>query len=217
MFFSRSIAFDDEDPVEVAAAAEISDALPNAEQRFIEKLRTGDAGAFDRLVGLYSADVYALLYRLTENAEEACDLTQDTFLSALTAVKGFRAEASLKTWLFRIAINHSRNRFRWWKRRKREATVSLDAEIGSGGATVHDTIADKARSPEDSAISNARENALLAALYGLPEIFREAVVLCDLEGLSYEEISSAIGVNIGTVKSRIARGREDLRKKLKDF
>src|SRR5687767_2911290 len=217
MFFSRSIAFDDEDPVEVAAAGEVSSVLPNAEARFIEKLRAGDAAAFDRLVRMYSADVYALLYRLTENSEEACDLTQDTFLSALTAVKSFRAEASLKTWLFRIAINHSRNRFRWWKRRRRDVTISLDAELGNGGGTVHDTIADKAGTPEESAISNARENALLVALNELPDIFREAVVLCDLEGLSYEQISTTLGVNIGSVKSRIARGREDLRRKLKDF
>jgi RNA polymerase sigma-70 factor, ECF subfamily len=217
MFFSRSIAFDDEDQIDAGAAAGVSSAFPNAEARFIEKLKAGDARAFDALVGRYSADIYALLYRLTENAEEACDLSQETFMSALTAIKGFRGDAGLKTWLYRIAINHSRNRFRWWKRRKRDVTVSIDAEIGHSETKVHETLAAKGRSPEEAAISNEREKALFGALNELPDIFREAIILCDIEGLSYDEISVTLGVNIGTVKSRIARGREDLRRKLKDF
>ncbi len=216
MIFSRSIAFD-EDQIDAVAAAQASSVFPNAESRFIDKLKAGEGEAFDTLIGTYSADVYAMLYRLTENAEEAADLTQETFLSALGAIKGFRGDSGLKTWLFRIAINHSRNRFRWWKRRQRDATVSLDAEVGNSELKVHETISDKGKSPEESAISNERERALVNALNELPEIFREVIVLCDLEGLSYDEISVTLGVNIGTVKSRIARGREDLRRKLKNF
>lgn len=217
MFFSRSIAFDDEDQIVAGGAAGISAALPNAEVRFIERLKSGESEAFDTLIGLYSSDIYGLLLRLTESAEEASDLTQETFLSALTSIKGFRGDAGLRTWLYRIAINHSRNRFRWWKRRRRDVTVSIDAEIGGGEMKIHETLSDGGRSPEETAISNERENALLNALNDLPEIFREAVVLCDIEGLSYDEISATLGVNIGTVKSRIARGREELRRKLKDF
>ncbi|MEK7855691.1 MAG: sigma-70 family RNA polymerase sigma factor [Acidobacteriota bacterium] len=216
MIFSRSIAFD-EDQIDAVAAAQASSVFPNAESRFIDKLKAGEGEAFDTLIGTYSADVYAMLYRLTENAEEAADLTQETFLSALGAIKGFRGDSGLKTWLFRIAINHSHNRFRWWKRRQRDATVSLDAEVGNSELKVHETISDKGKSPEESAISNERERALVNALNEMPEIFREVIVLCDLEGLSYDEISVTLGVNIGTVKSRIARGREDLRRKLKDF
>lgn len=217
MFFSRSIAFDDEDQLDAVSTAQATTVFPNAESRFIDKLRDGDGEAFDELIGRYSADVYGMLYRLTESPEEAADLTQETFLSALTAIKCFRGEAGLKTWLFRIAINHSRNRFRWWKRRRRDVTVSLDAEIGNSETRVFETLSDKGKSPEDSAIETERESALLKALNELPEIFREAIVLCDLEGQSYEEISVSLGVNIGTVKSRIARGREDLRRKLRDF
>lgn len=216
MFFSRSIAFD-EDQVDTGAAVEVSSVFPNAEERFIERLKAGDARAFDALVCRYSNDVFALLYRLTDGSEEAADLTQETFLSALTAIKGFRGEAGVKTWLFRIAINHSRNRFRWWKRRRRDVTVSIDAEIGQTERKVHETIADKGRDPEETAIANERERAMIAALNQLSEIFREAIILCDIEGFSYEEIASALDVNIGTVKSRIARGREELRRKLKDF
>jgi len=217
MFFSRSIAFDEEGQVDVVSSAGISDAFPSAEARFIEKLKAGDADAFDLLVGRHAPDVYALLFRLTGNAEEACDLTQETFLSALTGIKGFRGDAGLRTWLFRIAINHSRNRFRWWKRRKRDMTVSLDAPIGDGDTSLHETLSGDGQSPEEGAIAGEREQALLGALKDLPDVFREAIVLCDLEGFSYEDISAALGINIGTVKSRIARGREDLRKRLKDF
>ena len=191
MFFSRSIAFDEQGHVDVVSSADGPDILPSAEARFIEKLKAGDADAFDALVGRYAADVYALLFRLTENAEEACDLTQDTFLSALTGIKGFRGEAGLRTWLFRIAINHSRNRFRWWKRRRRDVTVSLDATMGDGVPSLHETLSDKGRSPEDGAIANERDRAVLGALREMPDVFREAIVLCDLEGLSYEEISAA--------------------------
>ena len=217
MFFSRSISFDDEDPADVAAATTFSLAYTNAESQFIDKLKAGDSEAFDVLITRYSSDVYALLYQLTENPEEAADLAQETFMSALTSIKGFRGDAVIKTWLFRIAINHSRNRFRWWKRRKREMTVSLDASIGSSETKVHETIADKGENPEESAMIRERQSALKIALFGLPEIFREVIVLCDIEGMSYEEISQSLGLNIGTVKSRIARGREELRRKLKDF
>jgi RNA polymerase sigma-70 factor (ECF subfamily) len=119
--------------------------------------------------------------------------------------------------LFRIAINHSRNRFRWWKRRRRDVTVSLDSPIGESETLLHEHIPGSGRTPEEHAIAGERDKALLGAMRELPDIFREAIVLCDLEGLTYEEISSTLGVNIGTVKSRIARGREDLRRKLKDF
>lgn len=217
MFFSKSILFDDEDPVDVAAAAKLSAAYANVESQFIDKLKAGDAEAFDVLITRYSSDVFALLYRLTENPEEASDLTQETFLSALTAIKGFRGDSEIKTWLFRIAINHSRNRFRWWKRRKRDLTVSLDAAVGTSETRVVDTIADKSENPEDAVMARERERALTAALKELPDIFREVIVLCDIEGMSYDEISQSLAVNIGTVKSRIARGREELRRKLKDF
>lgn len=216
MFFSRSIAFD-EDQVDAGTAVGVSSAFPDAEARFIEKLKAGDAHAFDLLVCRFSPDIFGLLYRLTQNSDEAADLTQETFISALTAVESFRGESGLRTWLFRIAINHSRNRFRWWKRRKRDQTVSLDDEIGQSEKRVFETIADNGRNPEETAIAVERETALIGALNALPDIFREAVVLCDIEGLAYEEISTVLGVNVGTVKSRIARGREELRRRLRDF
>jgi RNA polymerase sigma-70 factor (ECF subfamily) len=213
MFFSKSIAFDEEGLSNVAAAARLDTA--SVESEFIEKLRAGDAQAFDTLVRRYSGDIYALLYRLTDNAEEAGDLTQETFLSALKAIQGFRGDAELKTWLFRIALNQSRNRFRWWNRRSRGKTVSLDATIGSSEMQVQDTLVSDSPGPEETAIRKERETALRIALSELPEIFRAVVVMCDIEGMTYEEIAQTLELNLGTVKSRIARGRCELRVKLK--
>jgi RNA polymerase sigma-70 factor (ECF subfamily) len=215
MFFSKSIAFDEDDLSNVAAAARLTTA--SADTDFIEKLKAGDAVAFDNLVRRYAGDVYALLYRLTENAEDAGDLTQETFLNALKAIKGFRGDAELKTWLFRIALNQSRNRFRWWKRRSRDKTYSLDATIGSSELQIQDTLASDSPDPEETALRREREVALRSALSELPEIFRVVVIMCDIEGLSYDEIAQALELNLGTVKSRIARGRHELRNRLKDI
>jgi RNA polymerase sigma-70 factor (ECF subfamily) len=217
MILSKSIVLADDDIEQAVVPAPITDFVSGDDPVFVENLRAGDAAAFETLVDRYSTDVYALLYRLTENAEEAGDLTQETFMRALRSVKGFRGDSGLKTWLFRIAINESRNRFRWWKRRKRDLTISLDATIGESDTPLSDTLADRSISPEDAALTGEREYALKAALLELPEVYREAIILCDIEGMSYEETAAALGVNLGTVKSRISRGRRELRERLKDF
>lgn len=217
MFFSKSIAFDGEELRSVALVTDSSSARSSAQSEFIENLKAGDAAAFDSFVTDYAGDVYALLFRITEDAEEAGDLTQETFLSALKAIKKFRGEADLKTWLFRIAINESRNRFRWWKRRRREKTVSLDAPIGASETTLGETFSSDSKNPEENVLQREKEEFLRKALDELPGSFREAVILCDIEGMSYDEIASILDINLGTVKSRIARGREELRKKLRDF
>ena len=214
MFFSKSIAFDEEDLGNVALAASATSARSAAEIEFIEKLQSGDETAFDILVTRYSADIYALLFHITENPEEASDLTQETFLSALKAIKKFRGDAELKTWLFRIAVNESRNRFRWWKRRNRHNTVSLDAPINENGTPLSETFSSGSASPEENTLRGERERVLKKALSELPDVYRETIILCDIEGLSYEEIAQALEINIGTVKSRIARGRDELRRKL---
>ena len=215
MIFSKSTTFDEEEIGRAVAVARPSTLVE--EPLFIEKVREGDAAAFDTLIERYSPEIYAVLYRLTENAEEAGDLTQETFLKAFRSIRRFRGESELRTWLFRIAINESRNRFRWWNRRKRDQTISIDATIGNSDVRVSDSLADNSQSPEESALANEREYALKAALLDMPEIFREALILCDVEGLSYEETAEALGVRLGTVKSRISRGREELRRRLKDF
>lgn len=217
MFFSKSMAIGDEDLNAASLAASPDTARSSAGFGFIERLKAGESEAFDHFVTHYSADVYALLYRLTENAEDAGDLTQETFLRAFKAIRNFRGDADLKTWLFRIAINESRNRFRWWKRRKRESTVSLDDTVGRSEMAIHETLPGTSATPEDDTLRRERERGLRDALQAMPANYREVIVLCDIEGLSYEEIAQALEINIGTVKSRIARGREELRRRLKGF
>ncbi len=217
MFFGKSITIGDEEMATVALATRATSVGSHVEAEFIEKLKAGDAVAFDTLVMRYGGDIYALLYRLTEDSEEASDLTQETFLQTFKSIKNFRGEADLKTWLYRIAINESRNRFRWWKRRRREKTDSLDAPVCKGETFLGELISSSSDNPEDAILRREREKVLTNALRNLPDIFREAVVLCDIEGLGYEEIAVALEINIGTVKSRIARGREELRRKLKDI
>lgn len=217
MIFGKSIAFDQEGLGKVASAAYDKHVFDVAEADFIERLRNGDPEAFDNLITRYSGDIYAVLYRITESAEDAADLTQETFLSALRSIRSFRGDSELKTWLTRIAINHSRNRFRWWKRRKKDATISLDSAVGETEIPFGDFLAGEGESAEESVLRHEREAALRNALSQLPEHYREAIVLCDIEGYSYDEIARALEVNIGTVKSRIARGREELRKRLSDL
>jgi RNA polymerase sigma-70 factor (ECF subfamily) len=217
MPLSKSIAFDEEQLTQAAAAVGTPYVLGEAEREFIERLKAGEADAFDVLVQRYSGDIYAMLCRMTEDAEEAADLTQETFMSSIKAIGSFRGESGLKTWLFRIAVNHARNRFRWWNRRQRNRSVSLDTSENAEDTPLSERIASSDIDPERAAIRSQREDAAIAELAKLPDIYREAIVLCDIEGMAYDEIAAALDINIGTVKSRLARGREELRKRLKDF
>jgi RNA polymerase sigma-70 factor (ECF subfamily) len=198
----------------VASAAEIDLRSPSEDQ-FLEKLRRGDALAYERLVAEHSGDVYALLYRLTTDPEEARDLTQETFLRAFQSIDRFRGDSTLKTWIYRIAINQARNRWRWWRRRKRDVTVSLDATDEHRDTPLAATLAsDNSPSPEQETLAHEREAQLRDALQGLRRSYREAVILRDVEGFSYEEIARTLQISIGTVKSRISRGRLELRHQL---
>lgn len=215
MSYGEPLALRGQIDLEQVALAAPSQIYPTAETQFIERLKRGEAAAFDLLVAERSGEIYGLLYRLTENAEEARDLTQETFLRAFQSIGRFRGEADLRTWIYRIAINQARNRWRWWRRRRRDATVSLDAPIGECEQTVgaslknHDAI-----DPEQEALAHERESQLREALQELKSAYREAVILRDVEGFSYEEIAAMLQINIGTVKSRLSRGRLELRRKL---
>ncbi|HEX6648432.1 MAG TPA: sigma-70 family RNA polymerase sigma factor [Pyrinomonadaceae bacterium] len=203
------------DMEQVASAAE-ADVRPQAEAQFIERLKRGDAAAFETLVNERSGEIYGLLYRLTENVEEARDLTQETFLRAFQSIVHFRGESDLRTWIYRIAINQARNRWRWWRRRRRDATVSIDApEVGGGRLGLIATLKSNTRhDPEQDALASERERALRKALSSLRRVYRETVILRDIEGFAYEEIATTLDISIGTVKSRLARGRQELRRKL---
>ncbi|MEP6923077.1 MAG: sigma-70 family RNA polymerase sigma factor [Pyrinomonadaceae bacterium] len=216
MNFGKTVTITGEDLPNVASATS-AEFVSASETDFLDRLKSGDSTAFDILINRYSGDIYSLLFRLTQNHEEARDLAQETFLRVVQSVKSFRGDASLKTWLFRIAINQARNRRRWWMARRQNATFSLDAERSEDDSTsLHDTLADNSQAtPEDEILRREQSERLHQALKELTPNFREAVVLRDIEEFSYEEIADALQTSVGTVKSRIARGREELRKKLK--
>lgn len=205
---------------QVAKAATSEDARSRLETEFIEKLRSGDAAAFDTLVIERHGEVYALLFRLTDDEDEARDLTQETFLQAFRHIAKFRGEADLRTWLYRIAVNQARNRWRWWRRRRRDVTFSLDAPLnGNVEATNKTTFGsqlcdENGVDPEQSLLARERERRTLNALAALNRHYREVIVLRDVEGLSYEAVAATLDISIGTVKSRLARGRAELRKRL---
>ena len=215
MSFGEPIALRGQVELEQAATATSGDARSFAEAQFIERLKAGEAAAFDRLVQERSGDVYALLYRMTEDAEEARDLTQETFLRAFQHIKRFRGEADLKTWIYRIALNQARNRWRWWRRRRKDVTVSLDAVERDTDEPLGARLRDKeSANPEQETLAREREQALNVALRSLSQSYRETVILRDIEGMSYEEIAATLEISIGTVKSRLARGRDELRRRL---
>lgn len=215
MSYGEPIALRGQMDLEQVAAATPGEVRTPLETQFIERLRRGDAAAFEVLIAERSGEVYGLLYRLTENSEEARDLTQETFLRAFQSIGQFRGDSDLRTWIYRIAINQARNRWRWWRRRRRDATVSLDSEDGHAKQPLLDSLrSERDRSPEQETLAHERERALRRALRSLSLSYRETVILRDIEGFTYEEIAETLGINVGTVKSRLARGRQELRTRL---
>ena len=215
MSYGEPIALRGQIDLKQVAAATPEEVRSPLETQFIERLKEGDAAAFEALIEERTGEVYGLLYRLTENSEEARDLTQETFLRAFQSIGQFRGESDLRTWIYRIAINQARNKWRWWRRRRRDATVSLDSENAHGNHPLIDSLpSERDQSPEQETLAHEREHALRKALHSLSLSYRETVILRDIEGFTYEEIAETLGINVGTVKSRLARGRQELRQRL---
>jgi RNA polymerase sigma-70 factor (ECF subfamily) len=165
------------------------------------------------LLEKFQGPVYNLVVRLLEDPSEAADVTQEVFLKVFRAVGRFRNDSSLKTWIYRIAVNEAHNRRRWFGRH-RAAEVGYEFEQAGHGYL--DIMRDPSRSPYDLVLNQEFHSAIEQALAGLNPVFRSAVVLRDMEELSYEEIADILDVSLGTVKSRILRGRECLRRALMD-
>lgn len=177
----------------------------------LDDLRSGSEAAYEALLERFQTPVYHLVQRLIDDSSDAGDVVQDVFLKVFRNVGSFRGQSSLKTWIYRIAVNEAHNRRRWFSRHRR-AEVGLETD--GDGRDYLDQISDSARSPYDLALNEEFKSAIADALAGLNPVFRTAVVLRDLEDFSYEEIADVLDVSLGTVKSRILRGREALRKAL---
>ena len=211
---ARILAFDSSRPhgvrVRIASVVMAHRQPPGPEdapddERAVSRFLAGDVSGFEAIVRRYSGMVFTLAARLV-GPLDAEDVVQETFLRAWRGLESFRGESSLKTWLYAIALNRVRAR--------RGTLARLRARFGAGerpGAdpdfSLVDGLADTGLSPEENALRSEERRRLRKAVLGLPEEFRLAVVLRDLEGLSYDEVAAVLSVPIGTVRSRLARGR----------
>ena len=181
------------------------------ESELVTELQAGSETAFDWLVTHYHGPVYNLILSMLGDVSDAADGTQEVFLKAFRGIRSFRQGSSLKTWLYRIAIREALNYKRWFKRHLQK-NVSIDVEPDEGHATIE--IEDEGATPFEQLAAHEIQDAVQNALQEVPEVFRSAVILRDLEGLSYEEIAEVLECSIGTVKSRILRGRRALKELL---
>ncbi|MGB7283064.1 MAG: sigma-70 family RNA polymerase sigma factor [Candidatus Acidiferrum sp.] len=181
------------------------------EAELVSELQAGSETAFDWLVTHYHAPVYNLILSMLGDTCDAADGSQEVFLKAFRGIRKFRQGSSLKTWLYRIAIREALNHKRWFKRHLQK-NVSIDAEPEEGRAPIE--IEDLGATPFELLASREIQVAVQQALREVPDVFRTAVILRDLEGLSYEEVAEVLECSVGTVKSRILRGRRALRQVL---
>ncbi len=190
--------------------SDLAQSLPwgRDEAELVTELQAGSDAAFDWLVTYYHAGVYNLVYGILSDAADAADVTQEVFLRAFRGIRGFRRGSSLKTWLYRISVRQALNHRRWCWRHHRQQ-VSIDAEDDGKGTTME--LKDEEATPYERYATQETQAKVRRALAEVPALFRSAVILRDLEGLSYEEVAEVLEVSVGTVKSRILRGRRMLR------
>ncbi len=181
------------------------------ETRLVTELQSGSDTAFDWVVTYYHASVYNVIYGILSDRSDAADVTQEVFLKAFRGIHGFRRGSSLKTWLYRIAVRESLNHRRWWHRHCRNE-VSIDVPADEHHAATE--IEDAEATPFDQLAARETQAAVRRALADLSEAYRSAVILRDIEGLSYEEVAEVLEISVATVKTRILRGRRALKKLL---
>ncbi len=204
----------------VAGAATLGDVASavgiRAEETLVAELKAGSEQAYIWLVDQYHQQIYGLVYRIVNDPADAADTTQEVFLKVFRGMKRFHGGSSLKTWMYRIAVHEASNRRRWWFRHKaHETSIEPGAhEDPEKNAGLKDTLADAGDSPFDSVVHSELRARVEAELRQVPEPYRTTVILRDLEELAYEEIAEVMEVSLGTVKSRLMRGREALKKRL---
>ena len=187
---------------------------PTEDQKLVQRAQKGDMGAYDELVRRNQERIYATIYHMTSNHEDANDLAQETFIKAYQALKSFKGGASFYTWVYRIAVNKTIN---FLKQRNRRSQMSLN-EVDFNAENDPDLVAlvsDK--TPRRAAVLGELQEKLNEAMLKLSETHRLAVVLHDVQGLAHEEIAEIMGCNIGTVRSRLFYARQQLQAYLSDY
>jgi len=194
-----------------------SDALgaESGDRALVRRMCAAEESAYEELLQRFEHPVYNLVCRLTDHPEDGADVTQEVFLKVFRGIGSFRGRSSLKTWIYRIAVNEARNHRRSFLRHRRQE-VRLEAEAGEIMSRA-DWVADPGPSPFEIALDHEAEHLIQLALSELNPNFRAALVLREVEGLPYEEISEILEISLGTVKSRILRGRESLKERLAEL
>ncbi|MGI5859662.1 MAG: sigma-70 family RNA polymerase sigma factor [Tepidanaerobacteraceae bacterium] len=181
----------------------------NVEKHLIRQAKKGDVLAFENLISGYEKKVYNTVYRFFNNVEDAMDITQEIFIKVFTSLYGFRENSSFSTWLYRIAVNTCID----FLRKKKEDMLPIKEEMAVGGEI---KLGSHTESPEEYVERRELKQALMKAINTLPEEQRMCVILRDIQGFSYTEISDILICSLGTIKSRLYRGRRALKEKLKD-
>src|SRR2546423_7111943 len=188
------------------------------EASIVAELKSGSEEAYDWLIAHYHQPVYSLVYRILSDPADAADTTQEVFLKVFRGMKRFNGESSLKTWLYRIAIHEASNQRRWWFRHKsKETTMEVHEDDNGNSFGICNTLVDKGESPFEQVAHEEIRARVDHELQQVSEPYRTTVVLRDIEGLAYEEIAEVLQISLGTVKSRLIRGREALKKRLEGF
>jgi RNA polymerase sigma-70 factor, ECF subfamily len=186
------------------------------EASIVAELKAGSEDAYSWLIAQYHQPIYSLVYRIVDDPADAPDTVQEVFLKVFRGMNRFNGESSLKTWIYRIALHEASNRRRWWFRHKgREQSIEPkveDQETGTQGT--RETLVDEGASPLEQVMRGQLRAKVEEVLKELQEPYRTTVILRDIEELSYEQISEVMEVSLGTVKSRLVRGREALKKRL---
>jgi RNA polymerase sigma-70 factor (ECF subfamily) len=195
----------------ITAGAQSS--LSEEDARLLRGLRAGIESAYEELLNRYQQPVYSMVYRLLGDQNDSSDVVQEVFLKVFRSVNSFKERSSLRTWIYRIAVNEAHNHRRWFSRHRRRE-VAIDREDADRRS--FDATPDPGPSPFDFALDRETYLLIQRALEEVSPVFRTAVVLRDIEGLGYEEIAEILQISLGTVKSRILRGREALRRVLSE-
>jgi RNA polymerase sigma-70 factor (ECF subfamily) len=206
----------------VAGATTLSDlasalGVRTEEAAIVAELKAQSEEAFYWLIAHYNQPVYSLVYRILDDPSDAADTTQEVFIKVFRGIKNFNADSSLKTWIYRIAVHEASNRRRWWFRHKfRETSIEpgADSDAEHPVMGMKDRLVDEGKSPLENVYDEELRARVEAELQALAEPYRTTVILRDIEDLSYEQIAEVMQISLGTVKSRLVRGREALRKRL---
>jgi RNA polymerase sigma-70 factor (ECF subfamily) len=180
----------------------------------VRRFNGGDESAFSEIMTRHQSRVFATAMGLLHNKPDAEEITQDTFVRAHRGFARFRGDSSVATWLHRIAVNLARNRYWYFFRRRRHATVSLDTSVGEGDTSFSGLLSAGEPDPSQESSRNEFVNVVETCLEKLDPAYRKILTMRTVLDQSYEEIAVALGINVGTVKSRIARARERLRNRL---